>query len=532
MTRRAPALALTLAFLLAALTVTATAAAEAAPQPTSMAAVGDSITQAASTGGSLGADAPQNSWSTGWSSSVDSHAERLGLTGAAHNLSVSGAKVANLNAQMLNVAAISPDPGYLTVLIGGNDLCTDTLEGMTSEAAFASAFQQAMTTIYNQSPGTYVYVVSIPDAYQLWSLFKGSWWARFIWSSAKICQSLLASPTSTKQVDVDRRLAVRARNMAYNDIMAGICDSEAFSARCHHDGGAVFGTKLQTSDVSGDYFHPSASGQNRIAQTSWNAGYTFGTDPEPDPDPEPEPNAPTAAFSVDCTLLTCDFTDASSDTDGTITLRSWTFGDGNTATDTDPSHTYGAGGTYTVTLTVTDDDGATGSTSKSVTVNSPPTASFTSSCSDLSCSFTDTSTDGDGSIALRSWNFGDGNTATGTDPSHTYGAGGAYTVTLTVTDDDGATGTTSGSVTVAAPPGGITLAASAYKVKGVKTADLTWSGATSTSVDVFRDGVRVTTTANDGFYTDSPGGRGGGSYTYKVCQADTSTCSADVSVSY
>src|SRR2546426_6101010 len=36
-------------------------------------------------------------------------------------------------------------------------------------------------------------------------------------------------------------------------------------------------------------------------------------------------------------------------------------------------------------------------------------------------------------------------------PSHTHAAGGTYTVTLTVTDNQGASGTTSKSVTVAAP---------------------------------------------------------------------------------
>jgi hypothetical protein len=105
-------------------------------------------------------------------------------------------------------------------------------------------------------------------------------------------------------------------------------------------------------------------------------------------------------------------------------------------------------------------------------------------------------------------------------------------VTLSVADDDGATSTTSQSVKVTAP-GGFTLSASAYKVKGVKYANLTWSGAASNDVDVHRNGSKVATTANDGFYTDGPLGKGGGSATYKVCEpASTTTCSNEVTVTW
>ncbi len=165
-------------------------------------------------------------------------------------------------------------------------------------------------------------------------------------------------------------------------------------------------------------------------------------------------------------------------------------------------------------------------------VNQPPVAAFTESCSGLTCNFTDQSTDPDGSVVGWSWTFGDGNTSAQRNPSHTYATGGTFTVTLTVTDNGGATNATSRSVTVTAPGGGITLSASGYKVKGVHHVDLTWSGAAGASVDIVRDGTIVSTTANDGAETDVTGNKGGGSYTYRVCEAGTSTCSNAVTVTF
>jgi subtilisin family serine protease len=166
-------------------------------------------------------------------------------------------------------------------------------------------------------------------------------------------------------------------------------------------------------------------------------------------------------------------------------------------------------------------------------VNNPPTASFTFSCASLTCSFTDTSTDSDGSVVAWSWSFGDGATSNAQHPSRTYAAAGTYTVSLTVTDDKGATGSTSQSVTVSAPPpSGFTLSVRAYKVQGLQKADLTWSGASAASIDVYRNGTRIATVANSGAHTDAINNRGAGSYTYRVCDAGTSTCSNDVTVTF
>ena len=163
---------------------------------------------------------------------------------------------------------------------------------------------------------------------------------------------------------------------------------------------------------------------------------------------------PTASFTYTTTDLTANFTDTSTD-NGTITSRSWDFGDTNTSTAQNPTHTYAAAGTYSVQLIVTDDLGAMDTTSQDVTVsaaNVDPVASYTFTTTDLTANFTDTSTD-EGTITAWSWDFGDTNTSTAQNPTHVYGAAGTYAVQLIVTDDLGAMDTTSQDVTVTAPNG-------------------------------------------------------------------------------
>lgn len=169
--------------------------------------------------------------------------------------------------------------------------------------------------------------------------------------------------------------------------------------------------------------------------------------------------------------------------------------------------------------------------------NEAPTASFTHACTDLACEFDGSdSSDSDGSIASYDWDFGDGSTASGESASHSYDADGDYTVTLTVTDDAGATDSSSQVVSVSAADdggdtGGVELSATGYKVKGRHHADLTWSGAEGSDVDVYRNGSLEATVSNSGAWTWSSDIKGGGSHTFEVCEVGSDVCSNSVTVS-
>jgi lysophospholipase L1-like esterase len=250
-------------------------AADASPAvPGSMAAIGDSITQAYDVCCSYG-NHPANSWSTGYSSSdgISSHYELIrssnsAITGHAYNDSVSGAKMSAAATQA--ASAVAQGAQYVTMLMGANDVCTSSLSTMTATSTFRSQFQSAMTTLENGLPaGAHVFVSSIPNVYRLWQVLHTNWIARTTWSLAKICQSMLSSSRTETQ-----RQAVLAREREFNDALAAVCSGYV---NCRFDGYAVFNYPFASNQVSTlDYFHPNRSGQAAVAATTWTASW-WGT---------------------------------------------------------------------------------------------------------------------------------------------------------------------------------------------------------------------------------------------------------------
>ncbi|KLN64964.1 hypothetical protein [Vibrio sp. VPAP30] len=83
------------------------------------------------------------------------------------------------------------------------------------------------------------------------------------------------------------------------------------------------------------------------------------------------------------------------------------------------------------------------------------------------------------------------------------------------------------------PPGGdFSLTASGYKVKGLHKVNLDWSGSEAAIVDIYRDDAIIDTVSNSGFYTDHINSKGGASYSHKVCETGTSTCSNTTSTHF
>jgi lysophospholipase L1-like esterase len=244
--------------------------------PNSIASTGDSITRAFNTCTFPFIDCPQNSWSTGSSSTVNSHYRRIlaanpAIFGRSFNDARTGARMNALNGQV--TTAVSQRVEYVTILMGANDVCTSSVSTMTPTATLEAQLRTSLQTLSAALPNARIYVVSIPNVYHLWEILHTNLSAVITWSLGGICQSLLANPMSMAPADVARRQQVYQRTVDDNAALARVC---AQFVHCRFDGNAAFNLQFVRSDVSTrDYFHPSVAGQTKAAAITWAAGFDF-----------------------------------------------------------------------------------------------------------------------------------------------------------------------------------------------------------------------------------------------------------------
>ena len=175
----------------------------------------------------------------------------------------------------------------------------------------------------------------------------------------------------------------------------------------------------------------------------------------------------------------------------------------------------------------------TTNTAPTVAISSP--ASGGSFLSGSAIPFSGSASDSqDGNISSRLvWKSSlDGQIGTGASFSKVLTVG-SHVITASVTDSGGLSASSSVTITVVSSvttSGSPYLSAKGYKVKGKQQADLSWSGLSASSIDVYRNGNRISTVANTGAMTDPINLKGAGSYSYTVCGAGTSTCSNTASV--
>lgn len=232
-------------------------------RPGSVASVGDSITRGFDAC-SLLSDCPEVSWSTG--SDVDSVAARL-LPGDAKqrtwNFAKTGAVMAELPAQLR--AATAKRPELVTVMIGANDACQDTVAEMTPVADFRADFSAALTGLRRALPKTQVYVASVPDLKRLWSEGRKDPIRRQVWKLG-ICPSMLRDAQADHDRANDRRDQVQRRVQEYNSALRDVCTRDVL---CRYNG-AVYDYRFTGDELSEwDWFHPNKEGQRKLADLAY-----------------------------------------------------------------------------------------------------------------------------------------------------------------------------------------------------------------------------------------------------------------------
>jgi putative Ig domain-containing protein len=207
------------------------------------------------------------------------------------------------------------------------------------------------------------------------------------------------------------------------------------------------------------------------------------------------------------------------------------------------------GGTNLITVTARDAAGNTASATRSVSYTAPavdttpptisiatPTSASSYTSSTASISIGGTSSDNVG-VTQVTWtnSLGGSGTASGTTSWSAASIalqGGTNVITVTARDAAGNVGTDVLSVTYTPPVQSTPVVLTGQLVSSGrwKKAQLSWTQAPWEGVSVYRNGVRIGRSSNDGSYSDSL--RNPGSYTYKVCNYTGTTCTNTVTLYY
>ena len=157
--------------------------------------------------------------------------------------------------------------------------------------------------------------------------------------------------------------------------------------------------------------------------------------------------------------------DGGATTDNAVDMSSlsyrWAFGDGTTAAGCIAQHSYQKAGVYYALLSVTDDQGAIGRDLRTITVlNRAPDVRVLNATADEGDAVVVRAVGSDTASDLNSLRYEWDNGKYGSDTTYTFSDDGVYHPTVTVRDDDNATSTSVGDITVSnvAPIVGITAA--------------------------------------------------------------------------
>lgn len=237
----------------------------------SIAVVGDSMSVGMAACGTRD-ECPAASWALGTDADVSSIRERLaaaegGAEIASLSLARPGAVVSDRITAVEKAKGKSAD--LVLVAVGTNDVCTSSMDKITPVDEFAQTYGELLATIRAGVPEAPIVATSLPDISQLWAAGRDDSSIVSLWNQSPSCRTLLGDADSDAAADEARRASVMETWAGYNTAIADAC---AAVSDCTSDDGAISRISFSLDDIStADHFHPSASGQAKVAEAAWPA---------------------------------------------------------------------------------------------------------------------------------------------------------------------------------------------------------------------------------------------------------------------
>ena len=269
--------------------------------------IGDSIGEGEASDGVIGLAHHDNVWSTGYDGNdivysfnerfenraPDLYDENNSIMDGKYNLAASGSEMDDFVAQANEVvkeADAIGKCGMVTILLGNNDVCSDSLSEMTDPVDFEAEFRAGLDVLAGSdaTKNAEIHVSGIPDIYWLWVAKKDSSNCQIVWWLGSVCQVLLQNPADDCENTVSRddpdsiyagdgpncqrrkEFHRRIRDV-YNPILKNVTGEYKTSGLLPNAYYVdIFDVKFSASDVNdGDCFHPSTAGHDLLADEEW-----------------------------------------------------------------------------------------------------------------------------------------------------------------------------------------------------------------------------------------------------------------------
>ncbi len=270
--------------------------------------IGDSIGEAEAVDNVIGSHHHDKVWSTGYNrgDTINSFNERFGgicpeifqensgTMDPVFNKAISGSTMSDFPDQareIVNTAGqtVAGRAGMVSIYLGNNDVCSDSLDSMTSAASFEHDFRAGLDVLADsaETREAVIHVSSIPAIYWLWQALHNDDWCRIAWQFVP-CRNMLSDPVNdcgagASSLDPDtihgddgpdcrRRKTVHARiRDIYNPILKNVLVEYIRDGRLENGYyNDIFSIRFQAGHInSGDCFHPSIQGQAFLAESQW-----------------------------------------------------------------------------------------------------------------------------------------------------------------------------------------------------------------------------------------------------------------------